>query len=84
MENYTIPLFSEVPSVEFPECKMADLQVVVHEFQELVKTTPGKTDASYHYISTTGSPVHVPPRRIPAYYHDEVLHQPEYVGSRDY
>ena len=62
-------------SVEFLECKMADLQIIVHEFQEVVKTTPGKIDSSYHHIPTTGPPVHVPPRCIIPAHRDEVLHQ---------
>ena len=75
VEDYAIPVFSNVSSVELPECKMSDLQAVVHEFHHLFKTTPGKTDASYHYIPTTGTPVRVPPRRIPIHYREEVLKQ---------
>lgn len=55
------------------ERKLSNLQTVIHEFQQLFKTTPGKTGASYHYISTTGPPVRVPPRRILIHYQDEVL-----------
>ena len=61
--------------MELPECKMSNLRAVVHEFQQFFKTTPGKTDASYHYIPTTGTPLHVPPRCIPIHYRDEVLKQ---------
>ena len=39
------------------------------------QTSPGKTDAAYHYIPTIGPPVHVPPRRIPIHYREEVLKQ---------
>ena len=63
VEDYAIPVFSDAHSVEFPVCKMSDLQPVVYEFQQIFKTTPGKTDASYHYISTTGPPVRVPPKK---------------------
>ena len=62
VEDYAIPVFSDAHSVEFPVCKMSDLQPVVYEFQQIFKTIPGKTDASYHYISTTGPPVRVPPQ----------------------
>ena len=75
VEDYAIPVFSEAPAMELPECKRSNLQAVVHEFQQLFKTTPGKTDASYHYIPTTGTPVRVPPRRIPIHYREEVLKQ---------
>ena len=30
------------------------------------------TQAAYHHITTTGNPVKVPPRRIPAHYHQKV------------
>ena len=73
VEDYAIPLFSQTPSVEFPECKVGNLQTVVYEFQQIFQTSPGKTDASYHYIPTIGPPVRVPPRRIPIYYREEVL-----------
>ena len=75
VEDYAIPVFSDACSVEFPECKMSSLQPVVYEFQQIFKTTPGKTNASYHYISTTGPPVRVPPRRIPIHYREEILDQ---------
>lgn len=75
VEDYAIPAFAEAPPVEFPECELDTLQTVVNEFQQLFKTTPGKTDVCYHYIPTTEPPVHVPPRCIPVHYHDEVLRQ---------
>ena len=66
---------SQASSVEFPECRVGNLQAVVCEFQQLFETSPGRTDALYHYIPTTGPPVCVPPRRIPIHYRDEVLKQ---------
>ena len=33
------------------------------------------TSEAQHYIPTTGNPVRVPPRRIPAHYRDEVEQQ---------
>ena len=71
VEDYTIPVFSDEHSLEFPVYKISDLQPVVYEFQQIFKTTPGKTDASYHCISTIGSPVRVPPRGIPIHYREE-------------
>ena len=36
VEKYhAIPLFSQTPSVEFPECRVGNLQTVVYEFQQL-------------------------------------------------
>ena len=73
VEDYAITVFSDEHSLEFPICKISDLQPVVYEFQQIFKATPGKTDASYHCISTTGPPVCVPPRRIPIHYREEML-----------
>ena len=73
VEDYAIP--SQAPSVEFPECRVGNLQTVVYEVQQLFQTSPGKTDTSYHYIPTIGPPVRVPPRRIPIHYREEVLKQ---------
>ena len=38
-------------------------------------TTPGRIDVAYHSIPTTGNPVKVSPRRIPAHYRKEVCRQ---------
>ena len=81
IEDYAIPVFSEAPAMELSECKMGNLQAVVHEFQQLFKTTLGKTDASYHYIPTTSTPVRVPPRCIPIHYRDKVLKQLHRAGD---
>ena len=75
VEDYAIPVFSDAHSLEFPVCKISDLQPAVYEFQQIFKTTPGKTDVSYHYIPTTGPPVRVPPRRISIHYQEEILDQ---------
>ena len=50
---------------------------VVKEHYDLFQTTPGVTEAAQHFIPTTGHPVKVPPRRIPAHYRDEVEKQIE-------
>ena len=39
------------------------------------QTKPGVTQAAYHYIPTTGNPIRVPPRCIPAHYREEVEQQ---------
>ena len=62
-------------SIELPECPAPALQRVIEEYQALFRTTPGVTKAAYHYIPTTGNPVRVPPRRVPAHYRQEVEQQ---------
>ena len=36
---------------------------------------PGVTQAAAYFIPTTGDPVRVPPRRVPAHYREEVEKQ---------
>ena len=46
--------------------------MLLTKYQCLFKTVPGVTTLTYHHIPTTGNPVRVPPRRIPAHYKEEV------------
>ena len=61
--------------MEYPECHSSELMNVVEEYQSLFGTIPGATEISHHYIPTTGAPIRVPPRRIPAHYREEVEKQ---------
>ena len=67
VEECAVPDFQKPTSFEFPECPSSDLMSVVEEHRELFRTTPGVTDAAHHFIPTAGTPVRVPPRRIPAH-----------------
>jgi len=75
VDDYSIPVWPKVPSVELPECKVVTLQPVIQDFRQLFTTEPGRTTVAYHYIPTTGLPVRVPPRRIPSHYRNEVSNQ---------
>ena len=74
-DECSIPRFSGPDQYDIPECDRPNLAQVVSEFPELFTTKPGKTAVEYHYIPTTGSPINVPPRCIPAHYRDEVERQ---------
>ena len=54
---------------------MPYLSPVIREYEHLLRTTPGCTEEAYHFIPTTGNPVRIPPRRIPAHYRMEVNRQ---------
>lgn len=77
VDECAVPLFHKPPHVELPECPNPLLRGVVKEYYELFRTTPGVTEAAQHFIPTTGHPVKVPPRRIPAHYRDNVEKQIE-------
>ena len=72
-DECSVPHFSTKSSiVEFPQCRNSQLAAVIQEFSCLFNTTPGRTDVAYHPIPTTGNPVKVPPRKIPAHHREEV------------
>ena len=50
----------------FPRKSTTKLTQIVQTNQDLFRTTPGTT-AVYHYISTTVTPVHIPPHCVPAH-----------------
>ena len=72
VDECSIPCFSGPDQYDIPKCEHQNLAQVVNEFSELFTTKPGKTTAEYHYIPTTGCPVKVPPRRIPAHYREKL------------
>ncbi len=68
VDDCAVPLFHQAPHVELRECPSPLLRGVVKEYYELFRTTPGVTEAAQHFIPTTGHPVKVLLRRIPAHY----------------
>ena len=75
VDECAVPSYHKPSSIELPECPESRFQCVVEEYRNLFRTTPGVTEATYHFIPTTGNPVKVPPRRIPAHYREEVDRQ---------
>ena len=69
------PVSVTMRAYELPECPLPSLTEIVQANQDLFRTTPGATTAAYHYMPTTGTPVRVPPRHIPAHYWKEVERQ---------
>ena len=72
-DECAIPKFGNL--VASFECPRSELRTIVGEFKTLFRTLPGKTDYADHYIPTIGSPVRVPPCRIPEQYRSEVEEQ---------
>ena len=75
IDECAVPLFHRSPAIECQECEKVDFIDVIHEYCELFRTIPGTTQAALHYIPTEGTPVRVPPRRIPAHFRDDVNRQ---------
>ena len=75
IDECAVPVYHKPPSIELPECPESHLCHVVEEYKDLFCTRPGVTEATCHFIPTTGNPVKVPPRRVPAHYREEVNRQ---------
>ena len=75
IDDCTVPKFDRPIQTEFPQCANPTFDCVMQEYRELFRTSPGKTKAAHHYISISGAPKRVPPRRIPAHFKDEVTRQ---------
>ena len=70
IDDCSIPDFQST-GYEMPECSPS-LNMILEQHKQLFITRPGKAEGTYHYIPTSGCPVKVPPRRIPAHYKEEV------------
>ena len=77
IDNCAIPLFGKAtpPVFDIPTCTDTLLLAVLEQHKKLFSTTPGHTKLAEHFIPTTGMPVKVPPRRIPANYRAEIEEQ---------
>ena len=68
MTQCAIPRFDDPVKFEFP-------QVLTTHYGCCHCRIQGSVSNHYHYISTTGPPVRVPPRRIPVHYRNEIEQQ---------
>ena len=75
IDECAIPLVGGPPCFEFTKCPKSNLTIIVEEYKHLFSIQPDTTFAALHYIPTKGPPIRVPPRRIPAHYHEEVEKQ---------
>lgn len=75
IDNCAVPLFDAVATYDMPQCQDSDLTTILERHRELFRNTPGKTNVTKHFIPTMGSPVKIPPQKIPANYHAKVEHQ---------
>ena len=81
-EECAIPDFATPKGFELPENCGDEFRQLIEEHKDLFRTTPGKTTHDCHYILTKGSPICVPPRRIPGHYREEVVRQIELMLSQ--
>ena len=72
MDDCAMPSFGDADDFEFPQCSNPRLALIVRKFQDLFMTWPSATSVANHYIPTSGSPVQVSPRHIPAHYRAQV------------
>ena len=72
IEDCAVPDFHACPSFDYPVCSCNNLRDVIHTHRSLFMTVPGGTEVACHYITTTGTPVRVPPHHILAHYRQEI------------
>ena len=72
VDECSIPNFGAEVTYDFPKCQNQSLSSLIREYKDLFRAKPGLTEEAQHFIHTTGSPVRVPPRRIPVHYREEV------------
>ena len=68
IDHCSIPDFQDTINCELPQCTPA-LKLLLELHKNLFVLCSGKAEGTYHYgnyIPTAGSPVKLPPRRIPA------------------
>ena len=76
IDNCAVPLFGkELLQYDIPVCEVPAFICLLDQYKHLFRTCPGHTTIAEHFIPTTGTPVKVPPRRIPANYRSEVENQ---------
>ena len=75
IDDCAIPTFGESSHYDMPSGTRARFSSVLNEYRELFCDVPGQTNMAEHFIPTTGSPIKIPPRRIPANYRVEVEEQ---------
>ena len=75
IDDHAIPTFSESSRYDMPSCTRARFSSVLDEYCELFCDAPGQANLAKHFIPTTGSPIKIPPHRIPVNYQVEVEDQ---------
>ena len=72
IEQCAIPKFKKTDDITLPEVEDKTLRQLLEKYKDLFRNSPGVTTLTHHFIPTSGSPIRVPPRRIPAEYQQEV------------
>eukprot|EP00731_Ephydatia_muelleri_P034967 Em0088g19a len=72
IEQCAIPKFKKTDDVTLPEVEDKTLRQLLEKYKDLFQNSPGVTTLTHHFIPISGSPIRVPPRRIPAEYRQEV------------
>ncbi|KAL5500108.1 hypothetical protein EMCRGX_G011611 [Ephydatia muelleri] len=72
IEQCAILKFKKTDDVTLPEVEDKTLWQLLEKYKDLFRNSPGVTTLTHHFIPTSGSPIRVPPRRIPAEYRQKV------------
>ena len=73
IDECAVPLCVEsLCNYDVPPCAVPILSSLLEQYKCLFRKSPGSTTLAEHFIPITGTPVKVPPRRIPANYRQDV------------
>lgn len=62
INNCAVPFFGKkLLQHDMPTCNISVFSPLLNQYKYLFRTCPGKTNMTEHFISTTGTPVKVPP-----------------------
>ena len=70
IDECSVPKYGDLLKFDQPSCNDADINRLLEEYKDLFRSIPGLTNLAHHYIPTAGTPVCVPPRRVPIHYKD--------------
>ena len=72
IDECSVPKYGDPLKFDLPCSTDPEIDWLLKEYKNLFGTIPGVTTLAHHHIPTSGNPVHVPPRRVPAHFKEEV------------
>ena len=71
IDKCSIPNYGDLLNFDVPQCRDNEISMLLQEYKDLFRCTPGVTNLSHHHIPTTGNPIRIPPQKIPTHYKKE-------------
>ena len=72
IDECSVPKYGDPLKFDLPCSTDPEIGLLLKEYKNLFGTIPGATTLAHYHIPTSGNPVRVPPRRVPAHFKEEV------------